>query len=337
MRPRGARGGARGGTRRGRGDRAERARHVARRQRRHGRGRRAPARVARDRRRSTGSRWRRAAPGSTSPRSSISSGRTEEGLAVARQGLEAGLTQPWRTADWLRLVVLRVQLPPGRLGRGRDGDPGAPAAGTPAARFLYWQMSRAELALGRGDLELADEALAALGEAAETSREPQFVGPYGVMRAELLRRRGDLDAARAAVDDALDRIEYCSEDIVRIAALAVAGLRIEGDAGELARDRRDDEAAAARPQRAPTRSRARPPGGGGRLGRGGGAARDRRGRVRARDRHAATTAGLWARGRRALGRRPAPVPGRLLPAGARRRRSWPRATATAPRAPRRSP
>ena len=71
------------------------------------------------------------------------------------------------------------------------------------------------------------------------------MGPYGVMRAELLRRRGDLDGARAAVDDAMDRIEYCSEDIVRIAALAVAGLRVEGDAGELARDRRDEEASAA--------------------------------------------------------------------------------------------
>jgi DNA-binding CsgD family transcriptional regulator len=52
------------------------------------------------------------------------------------------------------------------------------------------------------------------------------------------------------VDDALDRIEYCSEDVVHIAALTVAGLRVEGDAGQAARDRRDEEAEALVRQRA---------------------------------------------------------------------------------------
>ena len=65
---------------------------------------------------------------------------------------------------------------------------------------------------------------------------------HGVLSAELSRRRGDIDAARAVIDDALDRIEFCSEDVVRVAALAVMGLRVEGDAGEAARDRRDEEA-----------------------------------------------------------------------------------------------
>jgi ATP/maltotriose-dependent transcriptional regulator MalT len=171
-------------------------------------------------------------------------GRTEEGLAVARQGLDAGLTRPWRTADWLGLVVSEYSFHLGDWAEAEAAIPGASRRHT-GGTFLYWQMCRAELALGRGDADLAEEALTALGEAAESSREPQFIGPYGVMRAELLRRRGDLDAARAAVDDSLDRIEYCSEDIVRIAALAVAGLRVEGDAGEAARDRRDAEAGAA--------------------------------------------------------------------------------------------
>jgi DNA-binding CsgD family transcriptional regulator len=64
------------------------------------------------------------------------------------------------------------------------------------------------------------------------------------MSSELALRAGDLEAARQAIDEALDRIEYCSEDVVRISVLAVAGLRVEADAGELARDRRDDEALA---------------------------------------------------------------------------------------------
>jgi DNA-binding CsgD family transcriptional regulator len=72
--------------------------------------------------------------------------------------------------------------------------------------------------------------------------EPQFVGPYGVMRAELARRNGDIDRARAAIDDTIDRIEYCSDDMARITATSAAGLRVEGDAGQAARDRQDAEA-----------------------------------------------------------------------------------------------
>jgi DNA-binding CsgD family transcriptional regulator/tetratricopeptide (TPR) repeat protein len=171
-------------------------------------------------------------------------GRTEEALAVARQGLEAGLTRPWRTADWLRLSISEYSF---HLGDWNEAEAAIPAASRrhTGGTFLYWQMVRGQLALGRGDLETAGEALSALSEAARSSREPQFVGPYGVQRSELLRRRGDLEGAGAAVDEAIDRIEYCSEDIVRIAALAVAGLAVEGDAGELARDRRDETAAAA--------------------------------------------------------------------------------------------
>ena len=91
-------------------------------------------------------------------------------------------------------------------------------------------------------MEEAGEAVAALTRASDGITEPQFVGPRGVLGAELARREGDLDEARARIDDALDRIEYCSEDVARIAALAAAGLRVEGDAGQLAHDRRDEAA-----------------------------------------------------------------------------------------------
>jgi DNA-binding CsgD family transcriptional regulator len=77
---------------------------------------------------------------------------------------------------------------------------------------------------------------------AHESTEPQFVGAYGWMRAELERRSGNIDAARAAVDEALDQIEYCSDDVVRISGVAAMGVRVEADAATLARDRRDEEA-----------------------------------------------------------------------------------------------
>ena len=168
-------------------------------------------------------------------------GRTEEALALARQGLEAGLTSPWRTADWLRLAISEYSFELGDWDEAEAAIPGTSRRHT-GGTFVYRQLCRAQLALGRGDLTLAEEAVASLHEATAGSTEPQFLGPYGVLSSELARRAGDIDAARHAVDDALDRIEYCSEDVVRISALAVAGLRVEGDAGQLARDRREDEA-----------------------------------------------------------------------------------------------
>jgi ATP/maltotriose-dependent transcriptional regulator MalT len=168
-------------------------------------------------------------------------GRTEEALAVARQGLEAGLTSPWRTADWLRLAISDYSFQLGDWDEAEAAIPG-PSRRHTGGTFVLWQLCRAQLALARGDLAPAGEAIAALREATAGSTEPQFLGPYGVLSSELARRAGDIGAARTAVDEGLDRIEYCSEDVVRIAALAVAGLRVEGDAGQLARDRRDDEA-----------------------------------------------------------------------------------------------
>jgi DNA-binding CsgD family transcriptional regulator len=103
-------------------------------------------------------------------------------------------------------------------------------------------VARSTLALGRGDLALADEALAVMDRAVAGMTEPQFVGPHGIMRAELSRRHGDIDRARTYVDDTIDRIEYCSDDMARITAVTSIGVRVEGDAGQLARDRRDTEA-----------------------------------------------------------------------------------------------
>ena len=170
-------------------------------------------------------------------------GRTDEALAVARQGLEAGLEQPWRTADWLRLAISDYSFQSGDWDEAEAAIPGQSRRHT-GGTFVYWQLCRAQLALARGNVGLAGEAIAALREATAGSTEPQFIGPYGALTAELARRAGDIHSARAAVDEALDRIEYCSEDLVRIAALATAGLRVEGDAGQLARDRRDEEASA---------------------------------------------------------------------------------------------
>ncbi len=178
-------------------------------------------------------------------------GRTDEALQVVLDGIEAGFPESGRTIDWMWLGVAEFNF---HLG---DWDAAEAAIPPPSRRhtggtFLLWQLCRARLALGRGDLERAEDALSALDRALTSTTEPQFVGPHGVMRSELARRTGDIPRARAAVDDALDRIEYCSDDMARITLVAAGGLRVEGDAGQLARDIRDAEAESRARERADT-------------------------------------------------------------------------------------
>jgi len=176
-------------------------------------------------------------------------GRTREALEVAREGLDAESNSPWRTVDWLRLSMAEYLY---YLGDWHEAERAIPdesrrhSGGT----LLLWQVARARLALGRGDLELAEEALGMMDRAVAGMTEPQFVGPHGIMRAELARRNGEPDRARAAIDDTIDRIEYCSDDLARITATAAVGLRVEGDAGQAARDRQDAEAEAHARERA---------------------------------------------------------------------------------------
>jgi ATP/maltotriose-dependent transcriptional regulator MalT len=116
--------------------------------------------------------------------------------------------------------------------------------------FLNEAMRRVDLALGRGEHERARELLSQMSPLAETSREPQFIGAIATQRAELARREGDIEAARHAVDEGLDRIEFCSEDVARISLVATMGARVEADAALRARDLADAEAERLATQRA---------------------------------------------------------------------------------------
>jgi DNA-binding CsgD family transcriptional regulator len=49
-------------------------------------------------------------------------------------------------------------------------------------------------------------------------------------------------AARRAVDDGLDRMEFCTDDLARIATVAIAGVQVEADEAQRARDRHDADA-----------------------------------------------------------------------------------------------
>ena len=214
-------------------------------------------------------------------------------LLIAQQAFDAG---DWEAADE---AMRRRRRAPARLGRRGSSTP---ACATPSSR---WPATSARPRAAH--LERA-------AELAVDSREPQYLGVLGALQAELAAREGDVEAARAAVDDALDRIEFCSDDALRMAMVSSAGLAAEAGAAQHARDLGDEAAAAAALSHADLLDRAR--------------ARVRRGRRRARGglpRQAeadhcralgADKPERWAVAADALGRARPPVPRRARRAGA---------------------
>ena len=79
--------------------------------------------------------------------------------------------------------------------------------GAEGAPLRWWLVtfSRRGPARYLSHLDTARVELDAMDPTAHESTEPQFVGAYGWMRAELERRSGNVDRARAAVDEALKR------------------------------------------------------------------------------------------------------------------------------------
>jgi DNA-binding CsgD family transcriptional regulator len=108
--------------------------------------------------------------------------------------------------------------------------------------LAYVETLRAAVALADGEHDEARASLERSADVIQGSREPQFLGWFGSLRGELERRCGDLAAARAAIDDGLDAIEFCSEDLPRLALLSETGAAIEGDAAQRARDLGDETA-----------------------------------------------------------------------------------------------
>lgn len=169
-----------------------------------------------------------------------SEGRSREALEVARWGLEEVVTAG-RSGAWVALAMAEIEW--------ELGDWRAAAASMPRERRRYWgstllnhRVRRIEQALGRGDVADARLDLDVAERVAVESTEPQFLAPIAAYRAELERRAGDVAAARAAVDEGLDRMEFCTDDLARLAQVAIAGVRVEADEAQRARDRRDPEA-----------------------------------------------------------------------------------------------
>jgi DNA-binding CsgD family transcriptional regulator/tetratricopeptide (TPR) repeat protein len=160
-------------------------------------------------------------------------GRSEEARAIVIEGRQSGDGRG-DCFDWLELLEAEIAFDTGHWAYAADHMLTLrPYAGT---TFINATLRRAELAIGRGDADTARALLEQTKDATRYVDEPQFLGVLGALLAELERRAGDLDAARTAIQGALDRIETCTDDVVRLARVATVGTVVEADAAQRGRD-----------------------------------------------------------------------------------------------------
>jgi DNA-binding CsgD family transcriptional regulator len=166
------------------------------------------------------------------------SGRPAEALEVAREGLAAVPRRMTSAHDWMTLTLSGLAFEAGDWEAARAHLIPSPAQ-LHGVLLIFCLLRQAEQALGEGDEALAERRLEAATPLVASSSEPQWIGAFGALMAELLRRRHDLVPARAAVEEALDRLEVCTDDVMRIARVAAAGARVEADIAQRARDLRE--------------------------------------------------------------------------------------------------
>ncbi len=165
-------------------------------------------------------------------------GRTHDALEMAHEGLRATPGRMTRNHDWMMLMISELAFDAGDWVQAKAHlmIPRTQLAGT---LLIFRQIREADLALGQGEDDLAASALADIEPLVAESSEPQWIGVLGALLGELRRRRRDLLGAREAVAQALDRLEVCTDDVMRIARVSACGVRIEADIAQQARDLRE--------------------------------------------------------------------------------------------------
>ena len=162
-------------------------------------------------------------------------GRSDEARAIALEGREAVGERRPIAIMWLDCQLAEFAYDVGDWESSEQSLPDA-QRWTGVHTRVNLNLRKAHLLVGRGRHDAAQEVMTELAELAADSSEPQFVGPVATLTAELRRREGDLDAARAAIDRGLDQMEFCTDDAARVSAVAAAGVTVEADAAERARD-----------------------------------------------------------------------------------------------------
>ena len=208
----------------------------------------------------------------------------EQGIAKVADRTEVSTGGSTRSMNFIHLSLTEIYFDLGEWDRA-EAELRATDKGSQGVGRAHANLRAAELALARGRTDEAADSLEYAEGLLREALEPPYIALLASLQTELELRRGDLAAARAAADRGIDRIQFCSEDVARIALCATAGHRGRGrGCGAGARPRRRQRRAGGhRP--IPGADRDGP--GRGRGGRGPGRAGDsrgRRGRARARRR-----------------------------------------------------
>jgi ATP/maltotriose-dependent transcriptional regulator MalT len=167
-------------------------------------------------------------------------GRTRDALSVIEEGQAEVRTRIGRHFAWMTMThsVLAFEAGDWETARASVGPP----IGTMVGVALMFRLLRdAEFALGEGDEELARERLREAEPLVRVTGEAQWHGLYGSLLGELARRGGQLEDAQAAVARALDELEVCTDDVMRIARVTAVGTAVEADRALRARDLREPE------------------------------------------------------------------------------------------------
>jgi ATP/maltotriose-dependent transcriptional regulator MalT len=163
-------------------------------------------------------------------------GRSDEARAAIEEGRRAIAGRRPIGTQWLDMKLAEIAFDLGEWDLAEASLP-AERSETGTQSRLGIGLRRAALAVGRGEHDAADELLGRLRPLAESSREPQVLGPLGILIAERRRREGDLEGAASIVDDWL-------EEAFAMSGLAAAGVTAAADAAVRARDVGDSDAAA---------------------------------------------------------------------------------------------
>ena len=168
------------------------------------------------------------------------SGRSVEAREIVIRG-QGQLPGSDLRGRWLSLLRAEIAF---ALGDWKEAEEHAPPRGAMhgGTSLVNADLRHAELALGRGDVDQVRALVLEARDLLASAVEPQFLAVAGALEAEVGRRDGGLDAARAAVEWAVDRIQFCSDDGARMALVASAGVSVEADAAERARDLGDRSA-----------------------------------------------------------------------------------------------
>ena len=155
-----------------------------------------------------------------------------------------------RSMRFIRLNLAEIHYDLGEWERADEDIEAAVGHGTQGVAEAHANLRRSQLALGRGDEDGAAGALARADELLRDALEPQYVALLAALQADLAARAGDLDGARSAIDRGIDRIQFCSEDGIRIALVAAVGIGVEAEVAQRARDLGEDDAERAAVERA---------------------------------------------------------------------------------------